>query len=97
MSPGSRRSACRRRLVRTARTHRPGGDSSSTATITIAIGTNPGSGGGGTLSGTLTAVASSGVATFSGLSIDKQGNGYTLNATSAGLSTATSSPFNITP
>jgi len=65
----------------------------STASVTVAIGTNPSS---GTLAGTLTVNASSGVATFAGLSINKIGTGYTLTAASAGLTGATSSPFNIT-
>src|SRR6185369_12571340 len=47
---------------------------SSTASITVAIGTNPG---GGTLTGTTTVGAVSGVATFSNLSVDKVGTGYT--------------------
>src|SRR5262249_53516109 len=38
-----------------------------------------------------------GVATFSGLSIDRTGVGYTLTAASAGLSLAISSAFNISP
>src|SRR5207237_778039 len=67
---------------------------SSTASITVAIGTNPGS---GTLSGTTTVAAVAGVATFSNLSIDKVGNGYTLTAASAPLTGATSSAFNISP
>ncbi len=66
---------------------------SSSASITLAIGTNPG---GGTLSGTATLSAVNGVATFSGLSIDKSGTGYTLTATSAGLTAGTSAAFNIT-
>ncbi|HET7449750.1 MAG TPA: invasin domain 3-containing protein, partial [Gaiellaceae bacterium] len=66
---------------------------SSSASITVAIGTNPG---GGTLSGTKTVSASSGVATFSTLSIDKIGTGYTLTAAATGLTGATSSTFNIT-
>src|SRR5439155_328361 len=66
----------------------------STASITVAIGTNPG---GGTLSGTLTASAVNGVATFSNLSINRTGTGYTLTAASAGLTGAISSAFNITP
>ncbi|HVE85011.1 MAG TPA: MYXO-CTERM sorting domain-containing protein [Myxococcales bacterium] len=66
---------------------------SSAATITLAIGNNAG---GGTLSGTATATAVNGVATFSGLSINRTGTGYTLVASSAGLSSATSAPFNIT-
>src|SRR5205823_10996195 len=48
--------------------------------ISLAIGTNPG---GGTLAGTTTRQASSGVANFSGLSINKTGTGYTLAATSS--------------
>src|SRR2546421_596480 len=59
--------------------------------VTVAIGTNAG---GGTLSGARTHAAVSGVATFSGLSIDKAGTGYTLTATGAG--SATSAAVNIT-
>ena len=66
---------------------------SFSGTITIALGTNPA---GGTLSGTTTVTAVNGVATFSNLSIDRAGNGYTLVATAAGLTGATSAPFNIT-
>jgi hypothetical protein len=61
--------------------------------ITVAIGTNPS---GGTLSGTSTVNAVSGVATFATLSIDKAGSGYTLQATSSGLTSATSQGFSIT-
>jgi hypothetical protein len=61
-------------------------------TITLSIGNNPG---GGTLSGTLTQTASSGVATFGNLSIDKAGSGYTLAAISAGLTAVTSAAFAI--
>ncbi len=61
--------------------------------VTVAIGTN---GGGGTLSGTTTVAAVSGVAAFSTLSIEGAGTGYTLTATASGLSGATSSAFNIT-
>jgi hypothetical protein len=50
----------------------------------------------GTLSGTLTQNASAGVATFSDLSINKIGNGYTLTAApSGGVPDATSNLFNI--
>jgi hypothetical protein len=66
---------------------------SSTAPVTLAIGNNPG---GGTLSGTKTRNAINGVATFNDLSINKVGNGYTLVASSSGLTEATSSVFNIT-
>ncbi|HEY6109244.1 MAG TPA: hypothetical protein VIV56_10130, partial [Gemmatimonadales bacterium] len=72
-----------------------GGNRVTTATnsITVAIGTNPGP---GTLGGTKTVTASAGVATFSTLSIDSAGNGYTLTANATGLSGTTSNPFNIT-
>ena len=66
---------------------------SSSATVTIAIGTNPGA---GTLSGTLSTSAVAGVATFSDLSINKIGTGYTLTTASTGLTSAISPVFNIT-
>jgi hypothetical protein len=62
-------------------------------TIDIAILNNAGPG--GTLSGDASNPSSSGLATFSGLSIDVAGNGYTLQATSTGLSSGTSNAFNI--
>jgi hypothetical protein len=66
--------------------------STATNSVTVAIGTNPG---GGTLSGTKTVSAVAGVATFSTLSINNEGTGYTLTAASAGLSGATSNAFNV--
>ncbi|HYC51187.1 MAG TPA: Ig-like domain-containing protein [Gemmatimonadaceae bacterium] len=60
--------------------------------VVLTIGTNAG---GGTLGGTLTATVANGVATFSDLSINKAGNGYTLAAASNALTGATSSTFNI--
>ena len=65
---------------------------SSSASITVAIGTNPG---GGTLSGTTSKNAVSGIASYSDLSINQPGNGYTLSATSTGLTAASSATFNI--
>ena len=56
---------------------------SDTSTVTLAIGTNAG---GGTLSGTTSQVAVAGVATFTDLSIDAAGDGYTLVAAADGLS-----------
>ena len=64
------------------------------ATVTVAIGTNLG---GGTLAGTTTVPAVSGVATFTDLSINKTATGYTLTASATGLGGATSTAFNITP
>src|SRR5207302_1201646 len=61
-----------------------------TGNVTVAIGTNPST---GTLAGTKVVAAVAGVATFSSLSIDKVGTGYTLTATGAG--TATSTAFNV--
>ena len=66
---------------------------SATDTITLSIGTNPA---GGILSGTLSRAAVGGVATFNDISINKVGVGYTLNATSGGLSLAGSIAFEIT-
>ena len=63
--------------------------------VTIAIGHNGGLVLKGTLSGTKTVNAVNGIATFSDLSIDQLGNGYTLVVSSAGLTGAESVPFNI--
>jgi hypothetical protein len=67
------------------------GDNS--AQVSLAIGSNPA---GGVLSGTIPVTVSGGVATFSDLSINQIGNGYTLTASSGSLTSATSSSFNIT-
>jgi len=64
----------------------------ATNPITIAIGNNPA---GGTLSGTLTANAIKGVASFSGNSIDNAGSGYTLRVSAGNLTFAISNSFNI--
>jgi hypothetical protein len=65
----------------------------STASISLAL-----SGGtsGAALSGTPTVQATNGVATFSGLAVNKVGTGYQLNATATGLTGASSSAFAIT-
>ena len=68
--------------------------SSANVTAVIAAGT-PAFGGPGTLSGTTTISASSGVVDYSGLSIDKVGTSYRLTLSSAGLTSATTSPFNV--
>src|SRR6266550_3469245 len=64
----------------------------ATISITLAIGTNPAS---GTLAGTKTVAAVNGVATFSTLSLNVVGTGYTLTAAATGLTGATSTAFNI--
>ena len=63
--------------------------------VTVALGVNGGLLVPGTLSGTLTVNAVNGVATFSDLSIDQPGNGYTLVVNAVGLSGGQSTPFNI--
>ena len=53
--------------------------SDNTTQVSLVIGTNPA---GGTLSGGSAVTVASGIATFSGLSIDTAGTGYTLTASS---------------
>lgn len=66
-------------------------DTSSNAEVTVAIGPNSGP---GTLSGTVMVAASGGIASFSDLKISQPG-GYTLVATSPGITSATSDSFTI--
>jgi virginiamycin B lyase len=61
--------------------------------VSVAFANNPT---GATLGGTLSVAASQGVATFSNLTINKVGNGYTLAVSSSGLSGATSTAINVT-
>src|SRR5215510_6769824 len=65
---------------------------SYSGSVSVVIGNNPG---GGALSGVTTVSAVAGVATFSGLSINKAGVGYTLSASSGALTGATSTPFTV--
>ncbi len=65
---------------------------SATDAVTLELSGNPGA---ATLSGTLSAPAQNGVASFSTLSVDKAGQGYTLVARAAGLTSATSAAFNV--
>jgi hypothetical protein len=62
--------------------------------VTLSLGSNPG---GATLSGPTTATTSAGVATFSGISLDRAAGGYTLVAAASGLTSATSATFAIAP
>jgi hypothetical protein len=68
-------------------------DTGYNGAVSVAISTNPS---GGTLSGTTTVNASSGIATFSNLSIDNIGVGYKLDFTCTDVDLATSSAFDIT-
>ena len=62
--------------------------------VTLAFAANPGA---GSLSGTKTVNAIDGIASFTGLAINKASGGYTLSATSVGLTATTSAAFAITP
>jgi uncharacterized repeat protein (TIGR03803 family) len=62
-----------------------------TVTLSIASGST-----GATLGGTLTATATNGVATFSGITFTKAGT-YTLTAASSGLTSATSTAITVNP
>src|SRR5204863_7843214 len=64
----------------------------SSASVALALN----NAGGATLGGTTTMSASSGVAAFSNLAITKTGTGYSITASSTGLTPATSSSFAIT-
>jgi hypothetical protein len=63
-----------------------------TGDITIAVGNNPGN---ANLTGNTSVTAVGGLATFSNLSLDKAGPGYTLVASTTGLTGATSVAFNV--
>ena len=67
----------------------------SSAAVTLALSNNPGA---STVGGGATTVnAVNGVATFSGLYLNRVGTGYQLVASVSGLDETTSAPFNITP
>jgi hypothetical protein len=67
-------------------------DTTFSGAITLALGDDPA---GASLGGTLTATATGGVATFTGLTLNQPGSGYTLQATSGNLPAATSGPIDV--
>ncbi|MFO0950551.1 MAG: MBG domain-containing protein [Isosphaeraceae bacterium] len=67
-------------------------DTSFSGSVAVTLANNPS---GGSLAGTTTVNASNGVATLSGLSIAKAGDGYTLQVGSGALSPAVTSPFKV--
>ncbi len=69
-------------------------DTAFNGTVTVALLNNPG---GATLGGTLTATAQDGLATFSDLTLDQAGSGYTLLVSASGLGSATTDAFDVTP
>jgi hypothetical protein len=62
----------------------------ATNPVTVALASNPS---GGTLSGAAVVPAVGGAATFSSLQVNQSGTGYVLQASSAGLASASSAPF----
>ena len=64
----------------------------STVTVTLAGGPS-----GAKLGGTLTVTANAGVATFSDLTLDTAGTGYTLQLTSGSLTSVTSENIQVDP
>jgi hypothetical protein len=64
----------------------------ATNAITVSFGSNPT---GAALGGTTTVSAVNGTATFSTLTVDRPGSGYTLTALASGLTSATSTAFNV--
>jgi hypothetical protein len=69
-------------------------DTTVSGGVTMTLSTNPTA---AVLSGTTTVTFVSGVAFFNDLTINLAGTGYVLSAASAGLSTATSTSFDIIP
>ncbi len=65
----------------------------ASGSVSVAFASNPT---GAKLGGTLTVTASSGVASFTNLTINKTGSGYTLQVSSSGLTSATSNPIKVT-
>lgn len=68
------------------------GNRTTTATNTVTLARNAGT---GTLTGSVSVAASSGLATFSNVGHDTAENGVTITASSAGLTSATSTSFNV--
>jgi hypothetical protein len=71
-----------------------GNATSATNTVSITITSGTGTAG-AALSGTVQKSAVAGVATFDNLSVDKAGSAYTLTASGLGLTSATSSSFQV--
>lgn len=61
--------------------------------VTISLSTDPS--GDAKLGGTLTATAVNGVAVFAGLTLNKAGTGYVIQAAATGLTSTTTEPFNV--
>jgi hypothetical protein len=64
----------------------------ATQSVTLSLAANPT---GATVAGTTTVAAVNGIATFDNVSVDRPGSGYTFAATATGLTSATSTLFNV--
>ncbi len=60
--------------------------------VTVSVAKNPG---GSTLGGTTTMTAVNGYVTFSNLTLNRKGKGYLIRISSAGLTSTTTNPFNV--
>ncbi len=69
-------------------------DPSFNGTVTVALANNPA---GDTLGGTLTVIATGGVATFSGLTLTRAASGDTLQASAGSVDSATTGAITVTP
>jgi hypothetical protein len=69
-----------------------GNQTVETADVNMSIANNPG---GGSLGGTTTVSSAGGIAAFADLSISTGGAGYTLGASSAGMTSGTSATFDV--
>jgi hypothetical protein len=69
-------------------------DSTYNGTVTVALQDNPG---GDSLGGTLTVSAVNGVATFSGLTLDKAATGYTLVVTASSVGQVSTHTLDVVP
>jgi hypothetical protein len=71
----------------------PLGNPVNVGSVTVALGNNPG---GATLGGVLTVPIVNGVATFSGLTINQAGTGYTLTLSATGFSSVQTTAITVT-
>lgn len=69
-------------------------NTSTSVSVTVALGTNPT---GVVMTGTLTKSSTNGNVSFNDLGITKTGAGYRLALSATGMTTATSSPFDVQP
>jgi hypothetical protein len=69
-------------------------DTTFSGLVSVSLANNPGN---SDLSGTNPVPAVNGVSSFTNLSLDRSGKGYTLQGSTSGVTSALSTPFNVTP